>query len=251
MPSIVHSHPSVPADGSKPEGAGRGLPAARPCEGSCAVLGCILAAYGGALVAGYSTPLAGVAFTVAGAAVAVFGDRVSLWLSARLMNASIAATPRRPIGRRGRRLLGSAAVSAALMLATPAAGLASPQVDLTYGGLAPGHQPVYLELAPGGRSIREVVGALDVKCESGMSMGVTEGYERLPVSATGKFGTSYADPPEREGSTEVSWSGAIRGRFDRRRSTAKGTWTVKFTATDTSTGQTDTCSATTPFTVYR
>lgn len=251
MPSIVHSHPSVPADGSKPESAVRDFPTARPCEGSCAVLGCILAAYGGALVAGYASPLAGVAFAAAGAAVAAFGDRVSLWLSVRLTNASIPATQPRAMHRRGRRLLGSAAVYAALLLAMPAAGLASPQADLSYGGLTPQSLPVYLELAPNGRSIRKVVGTLELKCTAGGGMFAPDIYTKLPVSASGKFGESYANPPEREGSEEVSWSGAIRGRFDRRRSTAKGTWEETFKFTDTSTGQTDTCSATTPFTVYR
>jgi len=251
MLSIVHSHSTVPADGSKPDRVVRDWPAARPDEGSCAVLGCILAAYGGALVAGYATPLAGVAFSLAGTAVSVFGDRVSLWLSVRLTNAYIAVTQPRAIRRRGRRLLGSAAVSAALLLAIPAAGLASPRVDLTYGGLTPQSLPVYLELAPGGRSIRKVVGTLELKCTAGGSMIAPDIYAKLPVSASGKFGESYAYPPEREGSQETSWSGAIRGRFDRRRSTAKGTWEETFKFSDTSTGETDTCSATTPFTVYR
>ena len=250
MPSILHLHPSVPADGSKPEGAVRDS-AAGPRECAFAVLGCILAGNGVALIASYGMPLAGVAFTVTGAAVTMFGNRAWRWLGVRLTNSLIAPPEPRATGRRGRRQLGAAAVSAALMLAAPAPGVAAPQTDLTYGGLASPDLPVYLELDRGGRSIREVVATLDLKCTSGGGFTITDGYERVPLRATGKFHASFVDPPELVDGDKVSWSSAVRGRFDRRRSTAKGTWEAKLTTTDASTGQTDTCSAKTPFAVYR
>lgn len=249
MASILHTHASSRAKGSKRVWS---LPAARRDEQSCDVIGCLISAYGGALGSGYNSALLGLGFIVAGAVIAAIGDRVALWLSTRLINAEV-GVPRLPAttARHGRRLAAAAAVSAALLLAVPSAGLAAPRADLSYGGLTSQGLPVYLELAPSGRSIQMVVGTLDLKCRSGDSMLAPDIYGRVPVSAAGRFRASYADPAKREGNEEYSWSGAIQGRFDRGRSTLRGSWAETFKVKDTTTGQTDTCSAKVPFTLRR
>jgi hypothetical protein len=254
----THAHlvrPSSP--GTKP-GPAPQESTASPVPGSRlpVIVGCVVLVWGAVLIAGYALVAEGLAVMAAGVGITHldYAWLCRQWIAFQI---SLALSPAaRPVGRRphpsrrtGRRRRAVAVALAVLGMLMPISPASAAAPDLTYGGTTSQKNPVYLELAPGGRAVKRVLGTLELKCREG-SFQLTNWFEGLRISGR-RFGYSYSDPPEQIGDEAVRFSGSITGQLDPQKRKITGTWTMKIHSENSQTGESDDCSVNTRFRLHR
>ncbi|MEA2142107.1 MAG: hypothetical protein QOI64_537 [Solirubrobacteraceae bacterium] len=131
-----------------------------------------------------------------------------------------------------------AAVVAAATFAPPA--LAKPAVDVTYGGRTSAKWPVMLQLSRDGRQVAYALAAWSTQC-SGGSFSDQEEFEHVPVSAAGKFSSSYDTGDYQNGSATLRFAASLTGKINKRRSSITGTVRVFSSVKDPANGVDETC----------
>jgi hypothetical protein len=139
---------------------------------------------------------------------------------------------------RGTHLSVVVAVVAAATFAPPA--LAKPAADVTYGGKTSAKWPVMLQLSRDGRQVAYAVAAWSAQCSSG-SLSNHEEFEHLPVSAAGKFSSSYDTGDYQKGSATLHFAASLTGKINKRRSSITGTVRVMSSVKDPANGVDETC----------
>jgi hypothetical protein len=254
----THAHlvrPSSP--GTKP-GPAPQESTASPVPGSRlpVIVGCVVLVWGAVLIAGYALVAEGLAVMAAGVGIThldyawlcrqwiAFQISLALGPAARLVGRR--PHPSRRTGRRRRAVAVALAVLGMLMPISPASAAAP---DLTYGGTTSQGNPVFLELAPGGRSVKRVLGTLDLKCRDGSFMFV-DSWKDLRISGR-RFSDSLSGPPELIDGETVQLAYSITGQLDPQKRRITGTWALRYHAENPQTGESDDCSVNTRFRLHR
>jgi len=155
-------------------------------------------------------------------------------------------------------MLSTAALTAAAAVAAPAAGgatkprhlaagaaaSAKAPTGLVFGGLTAQSWPIVVALNRARNRVDQVVLGLDMTCTSGDAFSTNDGFQRLRLSKTGRFGASVG--PERidAGGSPADVESRVIGRMATGRSSMRGIWSLKVTLYDP-TGATvvDTCES--------
>jgi hypothetical protein len=164
-------------------------------------------------------------------------------------------TQRFPAGLRRARLAGAVAVAMAALIGAPLA-TAAPRHDATpspvilqlgggsvLGGLTSQELPVMIEMRSP-RRIAEAVTAIRLPCETGGFYTIADGWSDVRVSKRGRFAVEFGPEPEQQDDgTTVESEGTFSGRFNKSRTRASGTWSLKGTFRDAAGTVTDTCDS--------
>jgi hypothetical protein len=111
------------------------------------------------------------------------------------------------------------------------------------GGFTSQGWPVVLELARGGKSVILGAAGLDVTCTSGDQFPVEDGWQLLTVAQNGRVNASEQIPAQQgQGTTLTGGSHSLKGRFNRHRSTFRGTWQMQLNFKNAD-GSTDSCQS--------
>ena len=139
------------------------------------------------------------------------------WISARVTVAAVVL-----IG-----LMGLTAVSAQAAERGP-----RPQrpATLKYAGETFRGGPVVVTVARDGRTLKRLVGAIEMTCSDGtdtFGMVTVASWRVLRISRGGSFGSHTEDSSVQDGST-VDYTESVSGRFNRARTSVTGHWQEKF-----------------------
>jgi hypothetical protein len=118
------------------------------------------------------------------------------------------------------------AALAALLSAAPAAAAPS---GLVYGGETPQNWPVVVQLARDGRSVSKLVLALSLKCGSGAPIVNRDRFDRLKLTAGGRFQDGYGPVTTENGDgTTTDYRGSVAGKVGGGKVTATSRLTGDF-----------------------
>jgi hypothetical protein len=101
---------------------------------------------------------------------------------------------------------------------------------LTYAGETFRGGPVIASVARGGRTLRRLLGAIEMTCTDGtdtFSMVTVASWRVLRISRGGSFG-SHSEDSSQQGGDTVNWTESVSGRFNRARTSVTGHWQEKF-----------------------
>ena len=113
-----------------------------------------------------------------------------------------------------------------------------------YGGATGQDFPVVIETSKNGRKVVKARIAIRLTCTSGGSFALSDSYAGLSVNKRRRFSTSFGPVTNRnDDGTTTDVQGAISGAFNKARTKASGTWSLKATDHDTSGAVTDTCDS--------
>lgn len=130
------------------------------------------------------------------------------------------------------------AVLATVTLAPTA--LARPAADVTFGGRTSAHWPVMVQLSRDGRKVTYAVAAWSAQCSDGPFADYEE-FAQIPVSARGRFSSSYDTGDYQQDSATVRYAASIAGKLNKRHTRIKGTVRVFSSAKDPANGVDSTC----------
>lgn len=137
--------------------------------------------------------------------------------------------------------LAVAAVAAACT--APAASGAT--TGTTFGGTTGQSFPVIVQLSKSGNEVTRSVIALRLTCTSGGVLTVPDGYLKLPISKTGKFGAAFGPTTSTStDGTKFDVQGKMSGALNKARTSITGMWQLTITNHDATGAVTDTCTAT-------
>jgi hypothetical protein len=104
--------------------------------------------------------------------------------------------------------------------------------------------PVVVELSKNGKQVVRASAGIHLTCKSGGVVNVPDVYRKLTVSPSGKLGTNFGPTTQRnDDGTTTDYEGSISGKLNKARTSASGTWTLKWTDHDTAGAITDTCES--------
>jgi hypothetical protein len=148
-----------------------------------------------------------------------------------------------------------AAVLATVILgATPLVAAAAPRhgtparisaaaAGAVYGGVTDDGFGLMVETNKSGREIVRMATGLKLRCTSGDTLNMPDGWGRLSIKK-GKFRATFGPETQRnDDGTTVDVEGAVAGRFNRSRTSVSGTWSLKGTEHDATGAVTDTCDS--------
>lgn len=114
---------------------------------------------------------------------------------------------------------------------------------MALGGFTSQGWPVVFELTHNARLV--IIGAtgLNLTCTSGDQFPVEDGWQLLTIAKNGRVNASEQIPGQQgQGANLTGGSHSVTGRFNRQRSTFRGTWRMQLNFTNTD-GTTDTCQS--------
>ncbi len=117
-------------------------------------------------------------------------------------------------------------VVATFLSASPAAAAPS---GVVYGGATAQDWPVVVQLAQNRRSIAKLTIALELKCQSGTPVINKDRYDKLKLSASGRFEDTYGPVTTRNGDgTTTDYRGSVAGKVTSAKVTATSRLTGDF-----------------------
>ena len=126
---------------------------------------------------------------------------------------------------------------------TPAT-ISAAAAGVVYGGVTPQDFGVVVEVNQSRRQIVRAATGIRLTCSSGQILNVPDGWSRVPVSKNRKFRVAFGPETDRnEDGTSVEAEGTFGGKFNKSRTSASGTWTLKLSFRDAAGVVTDTCDA--------
>jgi hypothetical protein len=132
----------------------------------------------------------------------------------------------------------------ALAAATASAGTTAAVTGTVLGGQTSQGWPIVVELGKSGRQVTTMSAGMHLTCTSGDVVNLPDGYKKLTVSSSGKFGTSFGPMTQRmDDGTTVDFEGNLTGKLNKARTKASGKWQFKATNHDTAGAVTDTCDS--------
>jgi hypothetical protein len=132
------------------------------------------------------------------------------------------------------------AADAATGMSPHADALGAIRPGVTLGGFTSQGWPFVLELSRSGKLTIEAATGLDMTCTSGAQFAVEDAWQLLGIAKNGMVRTTQQIPPA--GAILTGGSHSLTGRFDRKRLTFRGAWSLQlnFKFAD---GTTDTCQS--------
>jgi hypothetical protein len=135
-----------------------------------------------------------------------------------------------------------------LALHVPVHGTAS-RVKLggvVFGGITPQRFPVIVRVSRDLRQVVQAAAGMQMHCAtSGSTIDTPDGYQRLRLSRSGRFGASFGPQPIQTGdpATTATIQGSIAGKINAKHTSASGQWRLTIVTTTVATGGTDTCDS--------
>ena len=158
------------------------------------------------------------------------------------MNRSVAAPG-------GRRIISVCTVGVAVLMLCPFTAAATTEravaaaAGVVYGGQTAQGLPVVLETSRNGRKVKALA-AIRLSCTSGSGGTLPDSWAPMTVSKARKFGLSFGPETQRNSDgTTSDFEGSISGAFNKARTKASGTWSLKMTVHDASGAVADTCDS--------
>ena len=112
-----------------------------------------------------------------------------------------------------------AALAAILLTAAPS--VAAAPTGSVYGGETPQQWPVVVQVSKDARSVTKLVIALTLDCTSGDPIVNRDRFDRLKLSASGRFSDTYGPTTTDNGDgTTTDYRGSVTGKVTKRRVTA-------------------------------
>jgi hypothetical protein len=136
-----------------------------------------------------------------------------------------------------------------LALRVPIHGTASRAPKLggvVFGGLTPQRFPVIVRVSRDLRQVVQTAAGIQLHCAtSGGTVDVPDGYQRLRLSRSGRFGASFGPQPVDTGDPAITATvqGSVAGKVNAKHTSASGQWRLTITTTTVATGATDACDS--------
>jgi hypothetical protein len=112
------------------------------------------------------------------------------------------------------------------------------------GGRTSQRWPIVVELSKNGRQVVSISAGVRLACTAGGMVNVPDSYEKLTVSASGKFSASFGPVTQRHpNGTTTDFEGSVSGTLNKARTKVSGTWQLKGTDHDAAAAVTDTCDS--------
>jgi hypothetical protein len=149
----------------------------------------------------------------------------------------------------------AAVLATAVLGATPLVAAAAPRHDrvparisatavgVVYGGVTDDGFGLMVETNKSRGKIVRMATGLTLRCTSGGSFSVADGWSKLSVKKR-KFSATFGPVTERnDDGTTVDLEGFVSGKFNRSKTSVSGTWSFKGTEHDGTGVVTDTCDS--------
>ena len=137
----------------------------------------------------------------------------------------------------------ASSVALAALAVTGSALAATATPSGTYGGVTGQGFPVIVDVSKTGRQVVRAVVAVRLTCTAGGVATLPDSYQRLTVSKTGRFSSSFGPQTVRNpDGTTTDVQGSMSGAFNAARTKVSGKWSFKLTDHDATGAVTDTCS---------
>ena len=117
---------------------------------------------------------------------------------------------------------------------------ARPASGVTYGAKTSAKWPVMVQVSRDGRQVSYAAAAWSADC-NGTRFSDTEEFKQIPISAGGKFATSYDTGDYQEGTATIHAAASIAGKLNKRHSKITGKVRVMFSVKDLASGVDFTC----------
>jgi hypothetical protein len=118
------------------------------------------------------------------------------------------------------------------------------QPGVVFGGRTMQSWPIVIEISKDARQVVRADVGLHLQCTTGMSINTPDNYRQLPLSATGRFGTSFAQNGVDFGNGQkADIAGSVKGQLNARRTSGTGTWALKIVIHDATGAVVDTCDS--------
>jgi hypothetical protein len=115
---------------------------------------------------------------------------------------------------------------------------------VVFGGRTMQSWPIAIEVSKDARQVVRADVGLHLQCTTGMSINTPDNYRQLPLSTTGKFGTSFAQNGVDFGNGQkADLAGSVKGQLNARRTSGTGTWSLKIVIHDATGVVIDTCDS--------
>jgi hypothetical protein len=115
---------------------------------------------------------------------------------------------------------------------------------VVFGGRTAQSWPVAIEVSKDARQVVRADVGLHLQCTTGMSINTPDNYKQLPLSTTGRFGTSFAQNGVDFGNGQkADIAGSVKGQLNARRTSGTGTWSLKIVIHDATGAVIDTCDS--------
>jgi hypothetical protein len=119
-------------------------------------------------------------------------------------------------------------LTAATLLGTAAPAAAAPS-GIVYGGETEQDWPVVVQLAHDGKSVTKLLIALSLACNSGSPIVNKDRYDKLKLTASGRFSDSYGPVTTENGDgTTTDYHGTLAGKVARGKITGTSRLTGDF-----------------------
>ena len=112
---------------------------------------------------------------------------------------------------------------------------ARPAAGIVYGGKTAAKWPVMVVVSRDGRQVSYALAAWATTCTDGAGSD-TEEFEKIPLSAGGRFAESYDTGEYQQDTATVRSAASINGKLNRRHSKITGTVRVMFSIKDPARG---------------
>lgn len=115
---------------------------------------------------------------------------------------------------------------------------------VVFGGRTEQSWPIAIEVSKDARQVMRADVGLHLQCTTGMSINTPDNYKQLPLSTTGRFGTSFAQNAVDFGNGQkADFAGSVKGQLNARRTSGTGTWSLKIVIHDATGALVDTCDS--------
>jgi hypothetical protein len=115
---------------------------------------------------------------------------------------------------------------------------------VVFGGRTQQSWPIAIEVSKDARQVVRADVGLHLQCTTGTFINTPDNYKQLPLSTTGRFGTSFAQNGVDFGNGQkADITGSIKGKLNARRTSGTGTWSLKFVIHDAMGAVVDTCDS--------
>ena len=115
------------------------------------------------------------------------------------------------------------------------------QPGVVFGGRTMQSWPIVIEVSKDARQVVRADVGLHLQCTTGMFINTPDNYRQLPLSTTGRFGTSFANNGVDFGNGQkADIAGSVKGQLNARRTSGTGTWALKIVIHDATGAAVDT-----------
>jgi len=115
---------------------------------------------------------------------------------------------------------------------------------VVFGGRTAQSWPIAIEVSKDARQVVRADAGVHLQCTSGGVINQSDFYKQLPLSTTGSFRSGFFQNGVDIGNGQkADVAGSMKGKLNARRTSATGTWSLKFVVHDATGAVVDTCDS--------